>query len=81
MQQIFPKHPVFREFQRKLASNKSLSGLLGLPENDPAVDALSNAIHAGNMFVNIDPIGQNVINPFTGQQMTIKTEKTEDLDK
>ena len=80
MEQLFPKHPVFKEFQRKLASNNSLAGLLGLPEKDPSVDALSNAIHAGNMFrtdSSFDPIAQNAIDPFTGQQVIIKTENME----
>ena len=83
MEQLFPRHPVFKEFQRKLAANHSLAGLLGLPEKDPSVDALSNAIHAGNMFRtenSFDPIAQNVIDPFTGRGMVIKTEIVDDKD-
>ena len=80
MTQMYPRHPVFREFQRKLASNHSLANLIGLPVKDPSVDALSEAIQAGKMFTAtsaFDPAAQNAINPFTGEAFPIKTEKPE----
>lgn len=77
MMQVYPSHPVFREFQRKLASNHSLSNLMGLPEKDPSVDALSEAIQKNEMFSMgsaFDPAAQNAMNPFTGEIFTVKTE-------
>ena len=77
MEQMYPKHPVFNEFQQSLASNHSLAGLLGLPIKDPSVDALSKALQAGNMFAsgsNADSAAQNAFNPFTGECAVVKTE-------
>ena len=79
MQKMFPNHPVFKEFETILASNHSLSGLLGLPESDPSVDAIAKAMHVGSMFnaSSSDPGAQNAINPITGQVFPIKTENPE----
>ena len=77
MMQVYPTHPVFREFQRKLASNHSLSNLIGLPEKDPSVNALSEAMYKGEMFTvgsAFDPGAQNPMNPFTGEIFQVKTE-------
>ena len=80
MEKVYPTHPVFNEFQEKLASNQSLANLIGLPEKDPSVDALSKIMQTKNMFApnsSSDPAAQNTFNPFTGEQIAIKSELPE----